>query len=346
MFKAYYIRYQLFFQFPATTSRGVLYEKTSWFLVVQEDGRIGIGECAPIQGLSIDNIEKIPVVLDELCTKLILGEKINSADYVDFPSVMFAIETALLSVNSKNTFILFPSDFTSGEKGIKINGLIWAGEDDYIFSQINNKVREGFNVIKMKIGYKEFEKELEILRQTRQTYPEIDIRLDANGGFTPDVALNYLERLSELNIHSIEQPIKPNQWDELKVICKKSPIKIALDEELIGIRDNKERERLLKEVKPSYIILKPTLIGGFTECEQWIEIAEQNNVGWWVTSALESNIGLNAISQWAYIKNPTFIHGLGTGKIYSNNIPSPLYLKNNRLFYSPDGVWDIHKIIS
>lgn len=338
--KAHYINHQLQFKFPAGTSRGVLLHKPSSFLFLEKDGVVGIGECSVIPDLSIDPLEQYDDKMQEVCCLLQEGVVADSLDLANFPSIAFGLETALLDLQSGGKRELFSTDFTAGNAGIPINGLVWMGERDFMQKQIKDKISAGYHCIKLKVGALDFETELDIIAGIRQQFSpdDIEIRLDANGGFTPGDAMNKLERLSEYHIHSIEQPIKPRQWAEMAEICQKSPIPIVLDEELIGIEPD---ESMLKSICPAYIILKPGLIGGFRVSEQWIRLAEKNNIGWWNTSALEANIGLNAIAQWTATFNTMMPQGLGTGQLYHNNIPSPLKIENASLYYQSHLGWDL-----
>jgi o-succinylbenzoate synthase len=262
---------------------------------------------------------------------------------VEFPSIQFGLETAFRSLDGETPFLLFPSDFTKGEKNIPINGLVWMGEEAYMKQQIEEKLQQGFNCIKLKIGAIDFEKELGLLRFIRQNFsPEqIEIRVDANGAFTADEALNKLNQLSVFQLHSIEQPIRQKQVDAMTELCKQTPFPIALDEELIGVFGTENKEALLKKIQPQYIILKPSLVGGFRGTKEWIDIAEKHGIGWWITSALESNIGLNAIAQWTYTLSNPMPQGLGTGALYTNNFDSPLEVRNGELAYNPITQWKV-----
>ena len=261
---------------------------------------------------------------------------------MEFPSIQFGIEMAFKSLENENEFELFPSAFTKGEEAIAINGLIWMGEKDFMKSQIEDKLKSGFNCIKMKIGAIDFDTEIELLKYIRSQYSaeEIELRVDANGAFDPKNALEKLKRLSELELHSIEQPIKQGNWEKMARLCAETPLPIALDEELIGVFEVTKKKKLLQTIQPQYLIFKPSLIGGFKGTQQWIDLAETNTIGWWNTSALESNIGLNAISQFTYEKNVTMPQGLGTGSLYTNNIESPLEVKDGKISYNPGLKWD------
>jgi L-alanine-DL-glutamate epimerase and related enzymes of enolase superfamily len=327
------------FRFPAGTSRGILTEKTSFFLFLENEGVTGIGECSIIPDLSIDNLQELPLKLEELCCCINNGEDFKNVDLREFPSISFALETAIIDLKRDGQKILFPSDFTDGKCGIPINGLIWMGDKQFMQSQIIEKIEQGFRCIKLKIGALDFETELEIIKDVRENFSvnDIEIRLDANGGFSPQDALQKLKRLSEFDIHSIEQPIKPRMTEAMSEICEQSPIPIALDEELIGIEPNEE---LLKIIRPHFIILKPSLIGGFAMAEKWISLAEKHNIAWWITSALESNIGLNALAQWTATLQNNMPQGLGTGMLYENNIASPLEIRKAELYYNADKKWN------
>jgi len=334
------------FRFPAGTSRGVLLHKPSSFLILEKDGYTGIGECSTIPDLSIDPVELYTFKLDELCRLLNEGADPYTLDLQDYPSIAFGLETALLDLAAKGSKELFPSTFTDGITGIPINGLVWMGDKAFMQKQIKEKIEAGYHCIKLKIGANDFNTELDIISDIRKqfTSSEIEIRLDANGAFHPNEALDKLNRLSVFNIHSIEQPIRQHQWDAMADLCARSPIPIVLDEELIGVKPV-EKESLLEKIKPAYIILKPSLLGGFKQSGDWIHLAEKHHTGWWVTSALESNIGLNAIAQWTATLGSALPQGLGTGQLYHNNIPSPLSIQQAKLYYTKDNDWDVSTIL-
>jgi len=341
--KAFYIKYNLQFKRPSGTSRGVLTYKDTWFLVIEENGKRGIGECGLLRGLSIDDRPDYELKLQWVCANINSGFDNLYHLLLDFPSIQFGLEAAFLSLAAENPFILFPSKFTEGTRNIPINGLVWMGDPEYMKSQIDEKLADGFDCIKIKIGALDFAKELNILSHIRKNYSEdqIEIRVDANGGFGVTDALHKISQLSEFKLHSIEQPIATNQHDSMSELCKSSPIPIALDEELIGAFTSEQKDALIEKIKPQYLILKPSLIGGFQGSESWIAIAEKYNVGWWITSALESNIGLNAIAQWTFGLNSKMPQGLGTGALYTNNIKSPLEVKNGKLLYNADNDWNL-----
>lgn len=340
--EATYKKYLLKFKVPGGTSRGVLMEKETWFLFLKDGLKRGIGECAIFRGLSSDDRPDYEIQLKLLCNQINMNNKVSLEILKNFPSIQMGYEMAVLSLNGKNSFELFPSKFTDGTDSIPINGLIWMGEIDFMKAQIKQKIDEGFDCLKLKIGALPFEKELELLSEIRNEFSkdEMIIRVDANGGFSPDDVMDKLNKLANLDIHSIEQPIKANQRKRMSSICSKTPVPIALDEELIGVFDPLDRESLLDQVSPQYIILKPSLLGGFKSCEHWIELAEQRSIGWWVTSALESNIGLNAIAQWTYQLGITSHQGLGTGGLFSNNIDSPLQVKLGQLKFNINSCWN------
>ncbi len=344
--EASYRRHVLNFKTPGGTSRGVLRTKESWFIVLRDSDKIGIGECGLLRGLSVDDRPDYEAKLKWVCDHIHLGEGVLYHSLLEYPSIQMGLETAFLSLKSESPFELFPSQFTSGADTIPINGLIWMGDRDYMHDQISERIEQGFSCIKMKIGAIDFNAEIELLRGIRNEFSEeaIEIRVDANGAFVPGNALEKLKRLSDLKIHSIEQPIKPRQWDEMAALCEETPIPIALDEELIGLFSSEEKRDLLQQVKPQYIILKPSFIGGFKGSDEWIDLAAQNDAGWWITSALESNVGLNAISQYTYTKNSKLPQGLGTGSLFTNNFPSPLLVKQGTLSLNSSTEWDLSQI--
>lgn len=316
-------------------------EKETWFLILGDAGKTGIGECGILRGLSADDRPDYEDKLRWVCDNIQLGEETLWNALAGFPSIQFGLETAFRSLRGATPFLLFPSAFTDGRESIAINGLVWMGNPDFMKRQIEEKLASGFSCIKLKIGAIDFEKELGLLDFIRSLYDEktIEIRVDANGAFPSDSALNKLRQLAEFKIHSIEQPIAQNQPDTMSVLAKTSPIPIALDEELIGVSDQRQKENLLEKIKPQYIILKPSLIGGFRGTAEWISLAEKNNIGWWITSALESNIGLNAIAQFTYLQKNTMPQGLGTGGLYANNFECPLEVSSGRLWHK-SGRWE------
>jgi len=346
MLRARYINHQLQFKFPAGTSRGVLLQKSSSFLILEKDGFTGIGECSTIPDLSIDPQETYCKKIEEVCQLLNEGVHPETIDLSAYPSIAFGLETALFDLKAKGSKILFQTAFSEGKEGIPINGLVWMGDKEFMQMQIREKIAAGYHCIKLKVGAIDFETELEILSGIRGQFSpdDIEIRVDANGAFKPSEALEKLEKLSGFHIHSIEQPIRQGQLETMAELCQQSPIPIVLDEELIGVKPI-HKESVIEKIKPAYIILKPSLIGGFSESEEWIRLAEKNNIGWWVTSALEANIGLNAIAQWTSTLNSSMPQGLGTGQLYHNNVPSPLTIEKARLIYKNETHWDLSSIL-
>ena len=341
--KAGWTKRTLNFKQPAGTSLGVMKTRDLWYITITENGKTGIGECAPLPGLSLDNIDQIESKLGEVCKDP--NSHIKDLSILKgFPSIRFGLEMAELDLRnggSQNYFGSFES--------IKINGLIWMGDPDFMMSQLKQKLEESWKCIKIKIGALDFEKELEILQSIRSQFGKdnLGLRVDANGAFTVSDINKKLNRLAEFDLHSIEQPIQTGQWDLLTELCQYSPIPIALDEELIPLVNEEDRIRMLDRVKPQYLVLKPSLLGGFSESDKWIELAKERNICWWITSALESNIGLNAIAQWTAKMKPCGFQGLGTGQLFTNNIPSPLKVKSGILSKSNSQIWDdVNQFIS
>nr|WP_297306117.1 o-succinylbenzoate synthase [uncultured Flavobacterium sp.] len=336
-------KYILNFKQASGTSRGVMTEKETWFLILEKDGKKGIGECCIFRGLSYDDRLDYSDKMQEVCSWIEAGKQVDELWEMlrEWPSIQFGVEQAFLSLESHNPFILFPSLFTRSQAAIPINGLVWMGSKEFMKSQIDDKLANGFNCIKLKIGAINFQEELDLIQYIRSKYPKevIEIRVDANGGFASIEALSKLCQLSELELHSIEQPIKQKQYDSMSELCKNTPLPIALDEELIGVVNLLDKENLLDKIKPQYIILKPSLIGGFKGSGEWIRLAEERNIGWWITSALESNIGLNAIAQWTFTLNSKMPQGLGTGALFINNVNSPLEVRKGKLWYNEKSKW-------
>ena len=344
MIKASYKKYILHFKNPSGTSRGILRTKETWFIVLEENGKTGIGETGLFRGLSIDDVSSYEEKLSWACENIKLGLADLLAVFIEFPSIQFGLEQAFLSLQSKNKFQLFPSEFSKGKESITINGLVWMGDQQFMKSQIKEKLNSGFSCIKMKIGAIDFDAEVALLKSIRKEFSsnEIELRVDANGAFKPKNALEKLKILSELDLHSIEQPIKQGQLQDMALLCEKTPLPIALDEELIGVFSIQEKQEVIKMVKPQFIILKPSLVGGFGGSTEWIDIAKKNNVDWWITSALESNIGLNAIAQFTHTLKNKLPQGLGTGGLFTNNFESPLEVKNGTLHYNNSNKWNFN----
>lgn len=346
MLKASYKQYSLIFSSPAITSRATMLEKETFFIKIWDSNNpsiYGLGECALFRGLSAEDNIDYEYQLRYICNN-INNISINNIKY---SSIRFGVETALNDLQNGGQRIIFKSSWLDGYNPIPINGLIWMGNFAEMKERIIKKLEAGYNCIKLKIGGINFNKEIKLLKFIRSNFPtdSIQIRLDANGAFTPENVLTHLDKLSKYNIHSIEQPIKQGQWDSMATICKESPIPIALDEELIGIDDKNKKLEMLQQINPAYIILKPSLCGGFLGSTEWIELANQNNIRWWITSALESNIGLNAIAQWVTTLNTSMPQGLGTGMLYTNNINSPLEQVDDVLTYNQNKSWEIPSTI-
>ncbi|MER2998915.1 o-succinylbenzoate synthase [Pontibacter populi] len=343
-----YIPYTLDFKFDARTSRGAISQHQVFYIKLWDAADptiIGIGECAPLAGLSIDHRPDIEQKLSEVCQTINSGKAdtldMDMLELQEWPALLFALETALQDLQNGGKRLIYKNAFSNGEAGISINGLVWMGDKEFMQQQITQKLAQGYSCLKLKIGGLDFTTELEILQSIRETASEseLTIRVDANGAFAPDQAFKKLERLAKFNIHSIEQPIKQGQWKAMAELCAYTPVPIALDEELIGVQLADKQTELLDTINPQYIILKPTLVGGLKASATWIELAEKSNIGWWITSALESNIGLNAISHFTANYNITMPQGLGTGQLYHNNIASPLQIEQGKLWYSMLQEW-------
>lgn len=343
MFKVEIIPYKLRFKQPAGTSRGIYREHQIWYVLFRDeadDAHFGIGECAPLYDLSSDFDAGYAYRLAAFCRVTEEEQRVNTELLRDHPSILFGLETAMRHYQQRS-WQLWNTPFSRGETGITINGLIWMGAFREMLQRIESAMEKGFHCIKLKIGAIDFEKELALLQFIRSHYSarEVELRVDANGAFSSGEVIEKLHRLAELDIHSIEQPIRAGQWEEMALLCGSSPIPIALDEELIGIHHPTEKKKMLETVRPQYIILKPTLHGGLSGCNEWIPLANGLGTGWWVTSALESNIGLNCIAQWCATLNNPLPQGLGTGSLYMNNISLPLEIRDDRLWLDPTGVF-------
>jgi len=327
----------LHFRQPAGTSRGVYTERKSWFVHLTDGERTGVGECAPLPDLSCDAMpdDAYRERLDKACQALCATGEIDYDSLRDYPSMLFGLETALLDLRNH----LFDTAFSRGEVGIPINGLVWMGSYEEMLQRMEEKLEKGFRCVKLKIGAIDFEQELDLVKRIRErfSFHEVELRLDANGAFPFEEALYKLELLSQYAIHSIEQPIKAGQWAYMAELCRESPLPIALDEELIGVNDPEMKAHMLNIIKPRYIILKPSLHGGMQGCREWIETARGMGIGSWITSALESNVGLNAIAQFAsdvYGDNISMPQGLGTGQLFTDNIEMGLEIRGDRLWRS------------
>ena len=342
-YQANFKKYTLRFKQPAGTSRGYLKTKDSWFLSVWKKEASDIryyGECSLIEGLSPDPVNDLEEVFKDICQNI---DKylITSPDLLEYPAANFALEMVSLDIQNNGPFRIFENAFSKGKQPIPINGLIWMGSKSFMLQQIKGKLQSGFSCIKIKVGTLDLGDEINILNSIRKEYTsnEVQLRLDANGAFRAADALEILKRLSDFEIHSIEQPIMPDQIEDMALLCEKSPIDIALDEELIRPRNEEKKRHLLQTIHPKYIILKPSLLGGFKASDQWIKIAEDLKIAWWITSALESNIGLNAIAQYTAQKDNSLPQGLGTGSLFENNFESPLYISGEHLHYDLAKEW-------
>jgi len=355
-FQAEFSKRTFHFGFDARTSRGQMRERHCWFLKIKnsETGVEGIGEAAPLPGLSPETNEEVEQQLESVVSKVnsgwLEGKGIGSLDAINrlhsgmllSSSVVCAIETALLDLSNGGSKIIFDNSFARRESGLMTNGLIWIGGLDGMLQQVSTKIYDGFTTLKIKIGSLDFEKEIDILQYIRRKYfrENIIIRLDANGAFKANDALYKLNELAKWDIHSIEQPVMADQPEVMAELCSKSPVPIALDEELIGINDHQKRSDLLKAISPKFLILKPSLLGGFYSCQKWIELAESQGIGWWITSALESSLGLNAVAQFTAQYPVSIPQGLGTGQIYTDNIENPLEIVKGELKLSPKLFWE------
>ena len=328
----------LHFKQPAGTSRGTYTTRKVWYLHFTSPdfpGRVGIGECAPLPALSCDDLPDYEDILKRFCRQVEKEQGMWDKDVLcQYPSILFGLETVIWHF-FEGSWALSDTAFSRGEVGIQINGLIWMGDFDHMLSQIEKKMEAGFRCVKLKIGAIDFEKELALLRHIRTHFSskEIELRVDANGAFSPGDAMEKLKRLSEFDLHSIEQPIRAGQWEAMARLTSESPLPIALDEELIGCNMLEEKKKLLATIRPQYIIIKPSLHGGICGGDEWIMEEEKQHIGWWITSALESNIGLNAIAHWCATFNNPLPQGLGTGMLFTDNIEVPLEIRKDCLWF-------------
>lgn len=353
--KAAYTRYDLHFRFKARTSRNVMTEKETYLLRLVPDDEDpadprapgSIGECAVFRGLGADDSPLYEERLAGLCRAINRGEKY---DVGQWSSILFGLECAVKGVERGCGQIIFDSTFTAGRTGLPINGLVWMDTIEHMSEAALKKINDGFTTVKFKIGAYDFDREYDMIDKLRIEYgPErLTIRLDANGAFGSDDAFAKLKRLSLLDIHSVEQPVRAGQPELLAELCQNSPVDIALDEELIGVTSPNDMRRMLKQIRPQYIIIKPSLCGGLSGAQSWVEAAGESGIGWWPTSALESNVGLDAIAQWTAKVQPDVCSGLGTGGLYTDNIPSPLRLIGANLYRDPketfvtdDLIWNV-----
>ena len=340
--KATFKKHTLQFKVPGGTSRGVLNTKDTYYIIIEANGIKGIGECGLMRGLSIDDKPDYEEKLAWVCDNISLGLDDLYNKLTDWPSIQFGLEQAFKMLENGGSFTLFDSPFAKGERGIPTNGLIWMGTADYMSQQIEQKLDEGYTCLKLKIGAIDWNEEFALLKRLRSRFDALDleIRVDANGAFDFYTAEKVLDQLAELEIHSIEQPIKAGQWEEMAALVEDSIVPIALDEELIGVHDLAKRKKLISTIAPDYLILKPSFIGGWRGADNWIELAVDYGIDWWATSALESNVGLNAIAQWVANKRFRLPQGLGTGSLFTNNIHSPLKIKDTALWIDPKENWE------
>lgn len=331
----------LHFKQPAGTSRGVYTTRQSYYLTITDDncpGIKGVGECATLPDLSCDAVPEYNKILKDICLMVEQTGKIPYDILRPYPSILFGLEMAFAQLDANGSTRLYDTPFGRGEEGITINGLVWMGTFEDMYSRLEAKLKAGFHCVKLKIGAIDFDKELDLIKHIREAFDKntIELRVDANGGFTPDNAMERLEALAQYDIHSIEQPIKQHQWKDMARLCKETPLPIALDEELIGVNVKSMKEYLLDSIRPQYIILKPSLHGGMYGCDEWIQLAKERGIGSWITSALESNIGLNAIAHYCaktYGPSVSMPQGLGTGQLFTDNIAMPLVIDGDKIWY-------------
>ncbi|TVR40113.1 MAG: o-succinylbenzoate synthase [Cryomorphaceae bacterium] len=348
MLRAAYIPYTLKFRTPGGTSRGVLTEKKSWFIRVWDERNpevYGLGECGLLAGLSFDDQPEYEQQLRKVCRNIQRYQETLHGELAAWPSIRFGLEMALRDLQTGGERFWFNTPFTRGEEPIIINGLVWMGRADEMAQRISQKIEEGFRCIKMKIGAIDFDQELLLLSEIRSHFSarEMEIRVDANGAFDSGEAHEKINQLAEFELHSIEQPIQAGQWKEMSRLCADTPLPIALDEELIGVWEKDRQLEMLQTIQPQYIILKPSLVGGFRASERWIHLAEGVDAGWWVTSALESNVGLAAIAQWTSTLGSLMPQGLGTGQLYTNNFPAPLQIREGKLHHTTQA-WQLQAL--
>ena len=354
MLRARWIEHTLQPRFELGTSKGPINARIVWSLIAWDIERPeikGIGEAALFPGHSKEFPADVKTKLIELCAETRDWSRRLTTDLVEVPSVRFAVEQCLRDLEVSGTKQLFPSPFTLGQKGIPINGLVWMGDKATMKQRIREQIEKGFTTVKMKIGASSIhrngiEDELELLRSVRSEFGagDISLRVDANGAFNSRNAMDVLERLAALDIHSIEQPVAPGLYEVIAELCERSPVPIALDEDLIGLNTTDAKNDLLDHVKPKFIVIKPSLVGGWEATRQWIALAESRGIGWWITSALESSIGLNAIAQFTATLGVRMAQGLGTGSVYANNTPSPLFAEAGLLHYRPEVAWDLSSL--
>jgi o-succinylbenzoate synthase len=338
-------------RFELGTSKGPINTRTVWYLIAWNEERPevkGIGEAALFPGHSKEFPADVKTKLLELCLDTSNWKQRLNDDLVDVPSVRFAVEQCLGDLEASGSKVLYPSAFTLGKQGIPINGLVWMGDKAMMKQRIREQVAAGFTTVKMKIGAIGIEDELELLKTVRAEFSvkDITLRVDANGAFNARNAMDVLQRLADLQVESIEQPVAPGLYEVMAELCERSPIPLALDEDLIGLNTRDAKADLLENVKPQHIVIKPSLVGGWAAAEEWIALAKARNIGWWITSALESSVGLNAVAQWTATLDTLVAQGLGTGSVYADNIPSPLLAAKGELRYRPEVDWDLSRLIA
>lgn len=326
-------------------------QKPSWYIFLADDvipEIKGIGECSIIPGLSLETEDMVDHQINDLCRTINQENLDVAAELPLYPSIAFGMETALLDLKTGGRRELFSTEFTDGQTCIYINGLIWMGAKKYMLKQVEEKLNQKFRCLKLKIGLQRYPDELQIIKYIRKHFhaKELELRVDANGAFDPGSVMEMLKKLADMEVHSVEQPIKPGQWEEMALLCRNSPIPVALDEELTGKPTLEQKRSLIYAIRPHYLVLKPGLLGGFQQAEEYLNLAKQNNIGYWITSALESNIGLNAIAQWTFTLGNPIAQGLGTGKLYRQNVKCPLTLEGDRMFYHASKGWDLSYIES
>lgn len=336
-------------RFPLGTSKGVIVERTVWYLFAWDLARPqvrGIGEAALFPGHSKEYPADVRTKLLELCNDTSNWEQRLTDDLVNVPCVRFAVEQCLRDLAMSGTKVLFPSEFTLGRKGIPINGLVWMGDKATMRERIKMQIDGGNRCVKMKIGAIDIDDELQLLADVRREFnaKELTLRVDANGAFPSGNVMSVLDRLAELDVESIEQPVPPGLYEVMAELCARTPLPIALDEDLIGINTRDAKADLMDHVKPQHIVIKPSMVGGWAAAQEWIDLAQERGIGWWITSALESSIGLNAIAQWTATLGVSIPQGLGTGSVYTDNIPSPLNVNAGELRYSPEVAWNLDRL--
>ena len=330
-------KHELKFKVPAKTSRNTFTTRTIFLITLKDikKGKQGIGEASPLSLLSLDDVPNYQLILEKKLDEFCQVGSLDQLSLAAYPSIRFGIETALLNMSADSEGVIFNTDFTARKKAIPVNGLVWMNDSPTMYKEAIEKIQAGFNVIKIKVGALDFDEECRLLEKIRKQFSafKITLRVDANGAFDSEDALEKLNELKRFELHSIEQPIAAGQWDWMQKFCAESPVDIALDEELIGVNVFEQADKMIKHIKPSYLILKPNLVGGLSISDQWITFAHKHHVGWWATSALESNVGLNAIAQWVSTYQNPLHQGLGTGSLFSNNFSSRLKMEQGHMRY-------------